>query len=170
MLNAHSEKKKQCSRCWHLFPPSIAEASLLSRTAQINPILLAPSFSLLQPTLQFTVVKTRPMFKQKRICNPDCESRLAILVLSLQQIAVDKQTLCPEDLCNILYFFTLPDFTCAASYISDSRPLKTKVVCALSESSVLLVDLVSSWEFFPTANTDEIIDNLLCSFLLAILQ
>ncbi len=73
------------------------------------------------------------MFKQKRICNPDCESRLTTLVLSLQQIAPDKQTLCPEDLCNILYFFTLPDFTCTASYISEFRPLNGYQGCLCSQ-------------------------------------
>lgn len=61
------------------------------------------------------------------------EPKLTILVLSLQQIAPGKQTLCPEDLCNILYFFTLPDFICAASYISDSRPLNGYQGCLYSQ-------------------------------------
>lgn len=123
MLNVHL-KKRQCSWYWcSSFP-------LLLRLHCCHVRLKLPQYTWLGSII-FRVAanpsssqcKIRPLFEQQRICNLDCESRLTILVLSVQQIVPDKQTLCPEDLYNILYFFTLPNFTWTASYISDSKTL-----------------------------------------------
>lgn len=138
MLNVHKKRQCCCS-----FP-------LLLRLHCCHVRLKSPQYTWLGSIVfHYCSVqcKVRPLFKQKRICNLDYESRLTILVFSLQQITPDKQTLCPEDLYNILYFFTLPNFTWTASYISDSRTLNwVPSLFVLSVSVVYFLSTLSRRE------------------------